>query len=49
MGKMVVLSYCMVTHGSHTCGEQSITYRVVESLYCIAETNVSLCVKYTSV
>lgn len=35
-------SVCM-TYGSHTCGEHSITYRLVQSLSCTPDTNV----KYT--
>ena len=34
----------MVTNGSSTCGEHSIMYRFVESLYCTPETNITLCV-----
>ena len=39
----------MVTDGSCTCGEHSITYRVVESLCCTPEANLTLCVNYTSI
>ena len=31
----------MVTDGSYTCGERSVTYRDIESLCCTPETNVS--------
>jgi len=34
----------MVTDGSYTCGEHSTMYRLVESLCCTCETNVTLCV-----
>ena len=37
----------MVTDGGYTCGGHSIMYRVVESLGCTFETNVTLCVNYT--
>ena len=37
----------MVTDGSHTCDEQSIMYRDVESLCCKLETNVTLLVNYS--
>lgn len=37
----------MVTNGSSTGGEHSITYRDVESLCCTPETNITLCVTYT--
>ena len=37
----------MVTGGSYTCGEHSITYREIESLCCTSEMNVTLCVNYT--
>lgn len=30
-----------------TCGEHSIMYKLIKSLYCIPETYVTLCVKYT--
>lgn len=37
----------MVTDVSYTCGEHSIIYRDVGSLYCdITESNVTLCVTY---
>ena len=36
----------MVTGGSYTCGEHSMTYRDVESRCCTPETNVTLCVDY---
>lgn len=38
----------MVTDSSYTC-EHSITYRVAESLCCTSETNLTLCINYTSV
>ena len=37
----------MVTDGSYTCGEHSVTYREVESLCFIPKINVTLYVKYT--
>lgn len=37
----------MVTDGSYTGGELSIIYKLVESLGCILETDVTLCIKYT--
>ena len=39
----------MVTDGSYICGEHSIRCKLVESLRCTHETNVTLCVKYTSI
>lgn len=36
----------MVTGGSHTCSDQSITYRDVKSLCCTPETNKTLWVNY---
>ena len=39
----------MVTDGSYAYREHSITHRVVESLCCIPETNVTLYVNYTQV
>ena len=36
----------MVTDGSYTCGEHSTAYRLVESLCCTPETNITLCVYY---
>ena len=38
----------LVTDWSHTCGEHSIMYKVVEELCCMPETSVTLCVNYTS-
>lgn len=38
----------MVTDGSNTCGEHSITYGDTESLCCISETNVTLYVNSPS-
>ena len=38
----------MVTDGSYTC-EQSITYRLAESLCCKPETNLTVCVNYASI
>ena len=32
---------------SYTSGEHSTMYKLVESLCCTSETNVSLCVNYT--
>ena len=32
---------------SYTCNEHSITYKLVESLCCTPETNVTLGVNYT--
>ena len=37
----------MVTEGGDSC-EHSITYRVVELLCCMLETNATLCVNYTN-
>ena len=37
------------TDGSHTCGEHSIMYKLVQSLSCTPETNVTLCVNYTRI
>ena len=37
----------MVTDGSYTCGEHSTTYKIVESLCCAAQNNVTLCYNYT--
>lgn len=37
------------TEGSRAWGEHSIPYRFVESLCCVPETNVTLCVNYTSI
>jgi len=37
-----------VRDGSYTC-EDSIDYRFVGSLCCTPETNVTLCVNYTSI
>lgn len=31
------------------CGKHSITYKVVQSLCCIPESNITLCVNYTSI
>ena len=39
----------MVTEGSFTCGEHNIKYRLAESVSCTPETNVTLCVNYTSI
>jgi len=39
----------MVAGASYTCGEHSITYRLVESLCCTPETNTIFCVNYTSI
>lgn len=39
----------MVTDGGYTCGECSIMYRVVESLCCTLETNITLCFKYIQI
>ena len=48
--KSMVLNYhCLVTDGSYPCGEHSIMGRVFESLCCTHETNVTLCVNYTSI
>ena len=38
-----------MTDGSYVCGEHSIMDRVVKSLHCIPETNVTLSVGYTSI
>ena len=43
----VVNGIVIVLHGSYTCGEHRITYRIVESLGCTLETTVTLCVNYT--
>ena len=40
---------CLVTDGSDTCDEHSITYKVVKSLCNIPEINVTLSVNYTSI
>lgn len=37
------------SHGCYACGEHSMTYRLVASLYCTPETNVAWCVKEMSV
>lgn len=37
-----------MTGNSYTCGEHSITYRVVETLLCAPETNITFSVNYTS-
>ena len=37
----------MVTDGSYTGGEHSVIYKLVESICCTPETNVTLCVNYT--
>lgn len=37
----------MVTDGSYTCGKNNMIYREVESLCCIPENNVTLCVSCT--
>ena len=39
----------MGTDGSYTCSEHIIMYIEVESLYCIPETNVTLCVDYNQI
>ena len=39
----------MVTDGSYTNGEHSIIYKLVESLCCTPETNVTLYVTYTQI
>ena len=39
----------MVTGGSYTCSEHSITYRDVESLYPKPETNITLYINYTKI
>lgn len=44
----IVIS-CMETDGSHTCGERSITYELVELLCCPPETKVTLDVSYTQI
>jgi len=38
-----------VTDGSYICGEHSLMHRVVKSLCCTLETNVTLCVNYISI
>ena len=37
----------MGTDGSYTCGKHSIMYKIVESLCCTPETNITLHVNYT--
>ena len=37
----------MGTDGSYTCGEYSIIYKLIKSLCCAPETNVTLPVNYT--
>lgn len=32
----------MVTNGDYTYGEHSVMYRIIESVCCTAETNVTL-------
>ena len=44
-----IIMALMVTVGNYTCGEHSITYRDVESLYCTPETNITLCVNCASI
>lgn len=39
----------MVTHGSYTCGEQTIMYTEVELLCYTPETSVTLCVIYMQI
>lgn len=40
----------MVTDGDYTyCGEHCIMYRIVESLCCTPEMNITLYVNYTSI
>lgn len=39
----------MVTDGSHTAGEHSVTYRAVDSVGCTPETNVTMGVNYTPI
>ena len=46
---MVSQQCCMGTDGSYTCGEHSIMYKLVKSLSCTPETNVTLCVNYTQI
>ena len=38
-----------MTDGSYACGEQGIMYRLVKSLCWTPETNVTLCINYTSI
>ena len=38
-----------MTDGSYTCGDHNIRHRLIESLCCITEINVTLCVKYKSI
>ena len=45
----MVLCYCMVTDGATHGVRHNIKYRLVESLCCIPETNVTLYVNYTSI
>ena len=35
--------------GCYTCDEQSVMYKLVKLLCCTPETNVTLCVNYTSI
>ena len=39
----------MVTGGSYTFDKHSITYRLVELLYCTPEPNITLCASYNSI
>ena len=39
----------MVTDGGYACDENLMTYRPVESLCCILESNVMSCVNYTPI
>ena len=41
-----IVLHCMVTDGSYARDEPSIRYRLVESLHCTPETNVTFCVNY---
>lgn len=37
----------MVTDGGYTSGENNIMSREVESLCCVPDTNITLCINYT--
>lgn len=39
--------YCMVTECSYTCDETGIICKLIESLWSMAKTNVTLCTNHT--
>lgn len=43
----IIASY--VTDGWYTCGERSMRYKLVESLGCTPDINVTFCVNYTQI